>query len=67
MVASLVTVVDQNRSVVILIYTPYYYVYNDRYVRITLLEYYYIFIKVGILVDMFILDVLYFCDSTRYF
>ena len=42
------------------------YAYNDRYVRVILLEYYYIFIKVHILVDTFILDVLYFCDSTKY-
>ena len=32
--------------VVILVYRPYYYVYNDRYVRMTLLEYSYIFILV---------------------
>ena len=53
--------------VVILIYTLYYYVYNDRYVRITLLEYYYIFIIVATVAVIFILDVLYFCDSTRYY
>ena len=42
--------------VVMLIYTPYYYVYNERYVRMTLLEYYYICIIVAVI---FILDVLY--------
>ena len=30
------------KSVVILIYTPYIYAYNDRYIRITILEYYYL-------------------------
>ena len=43
--------------VVILIYTPYIYAYNDRYIRITLLEYYYIFIIVAIVAVIFILDV----------
>ena len=56
-----------NLIVVILIYTPYIYAYNDRYIRITLLEYYYIIIIVAIGAVIFILDVLYLCDSTRYY
>ena len=59
-----------NQTVVILFYTPYIYVYNDRYIRITLLEYYYIFIIIAIVAVIFILDVLYkteiSCDSARY-
>ena len=43
--------------VVTLIYAPYYYVYKDRYVRITLLEYYYIFILLATLLVIFILCV----------
>ena len=52
--------------VVILIYTPYIYAYNDRYIRITLLEYYYIFIIVATVAVIFIL-VEISCDSTRYY
>ena len=39
--------------IVILIYTPYYYVYNDSNVRITLLKYHYLFILVDTLVEIF--------------
>ena len=41
-------------GVVIFIYTPYYYAYKDRYIRITLLEYYLIIILTYILVVIFI-------------
>ena len=62
--------IESGAFVGILIYTPYIYAYNDRYIWITLLEYYYIFIIVAIVAVIFILDVLYkteiSCDSTRY-
>ena len=54
----------QHCSVVLLIYTPYYYVDSDRYIRITLLEYYYIYILAFILIV--VLNIMFLGGVQRY-
>ena len=45
---------DNYLYTLLLCYTVYYYVYNDRHVRVTLLEYIYIFILVSRLATIFV-------------